>query len=99
MADRTPAGIDDERLRRQQRFDFIEPEKALIAARNEPRRRRVEEARRAFDFSRERRDAGLMCPARAKAARAALICRRRIAIPPMTSSKPARDAGSSGAYA
>ena len=53
------ARIDDERLRREQRFDLVEQQQPLLAARDQARRRRVQDARGAFDFRRQRRDARL----------------------------------------
>ena len=90
------ARVDDERSGRQQRFDLFEQEQALLAMRNQARRGRVQDCGRAFDLRRQRRDAGLRarrCSARASAARAALVRRRRIAIPATTSSWAALDAG------
>jgi hypothetical protein len=57
------AGIDDECLRPQQRFDVVEPQNPHLAVCNESRRGRIEDAGCAFDFSRERSDAGLTCSA------------------------------------
>ena len=53
------ARVHDERLRRQQRFDLLEQEEALLATRNQARRGRVQHERCAFDLRRQRRDACL----------------------------------------
>ena len=43
LAHEIAAGVDDERLRCEQRLDFLEQERALLAARDQPRHRRVED--------------------------------------------------------
>lgn len=50
------AGVDDERLRALQGLDLVEQQEALFAARDQPRRRRIEQMERAVDLGRERRD-------------------------------------------
>ena len=50
------AGVHDECLRRQQRFDLLEQEESLLATRNQARRGRVQDEGRAFDLRRQRRD-------------------------------------------
>ena len=94
------AGVHDERLRRQQRFDILEQQRALLAPRDQARRRRVQDERDALSTSAV--SAGMPASraarsARASAARAVLVCRRRIAIPATTSSWAARNAGGNGA--
>jgi len=90
------AGVDDQRLRRQQRLDLGKPQPSLLAARDQPRRWSVEDAGQTFDFGEQRRNAGLARSARLSAADAALIRKRRMARPATTSSWPAREAGGSG---
>ena len=51
------ARVHDERLRLEQRFNVFEEEEALAATRDQTRRRRVQDERRAFDFRRQRGDA------------------------------------------
>ena len=51
------AGVDDQRLRGEQRLEFRQQERALLAARDQPRRRRVERRERLLDLRRERRNA------------------------------------------
>ena len=53
------AGVDDQRLRRLQRLDLLEPQRALLAARQQSRGRRLEQAGGTFDLRRQRRNAGL----------------------------------------
>jgi hypothetical protein len=55
-----PAGIDDQRRRRLQRLDFLEPQRALLAMGQQARRRRLEQALRARDLRGQRRNAGLL---------------------------------------
>ncbi|MNC84784.1 hypothetical protein D3C83_03520 [compost metagenome] len=50
------ACVHDERFRRQQRFDFLEQKESLLATRNQARRGRVQDERRAFDLRRQRGD-------------------------------------------
>jgi predicted dithiol-disulfide oxidoreductase (DUF899 family) len=50
------ARVHDERPRRLQRLDLLEQEEALLAARNQARRGRVQHERCAFDLRRQRRD-------------------------------------------
>jgi hypothetical protein len=50
------ARVHDERVRRQQRFDLLEQEGSLLAARNQARGGRVQDEECAFDLSRQRRD-------------------------------------------
>jgi len=54
------ARVHDERPRRQQRRDVIEQEQALLAAHNQPRRRRVQRAGCALDLRRECGDGGVV---------------------------------------
>ena len=58
LAHEVAAGIDDKRLRRLQRLDVLQQERALLAARDQPRRRRLEDNESLFDLRHERRDAG-----------------------------------------
>jgi hypothetical protein len=60
VTDNAAAGIDDERLRHQQRFDVAEPQELLFAVCDQPRRGGIEDKARAFDFGQEWRDAGLL---------------------------------------
>ena len=60
VTDHAAAGIDDERLRHQQCFDFAESQKLLFAVCDQPRRGGIEDKARAFDFGQEWRDAGLL---------------------------------------
>ena len=53
------AGVHDQRLRRQQRFDLLEQERALLAPRDQARRGRVQHAGCAFDLRLQRRDTGV----------------------------------------
>ena len=53
------AGVNDQRLRRQQRFDLLEQEKSILAGAIESRSRRFRHETRALDFRRERGDSGL----------------------------------------
>ncbi len=46
-ADRAPAGIDDERIRGEQRLDLVEPERPLVPPDAEARRRRASSCRTA----------------------------------------------------
>ena len=90
------AGVDDEGARRQQRFDLVEQEQSLLAARNQACRRRVQHARRSSRPPRSApgcRPAARRASARASAARAAFVRRRRIAMPATTSSCGSLDAG------
>jgi hypothetical protein len=48
--------VHDQSFRRQQRFDFLEQEKALLATGNQPRGRHVQDEGCTFDFRRQRRD-------------------------------------------
>ena len=94
-----PAGVDDQRLRRLQRLDLLEPQRAFLAPRQEARRRRLQ--RRAA-LATSAVSAGMpaccaACSARASAARALFARSRRIAIPATASSCAARDAGGNGA--
>ena len=94
------ARVDDERVRRQQRFDLVEQEGALLAARDQARRGRVQDQAMRFrppPSAPGCRRRAPRSPARASASRAALVRRRRIAIPATTSSWAALDAGGRGA--
>ena len=53
-----PAGVDDERLRRQQCFNVVELQRVRWTLRNELRCGQIEDAGSIFDFSHERRDTG-----------------------------------------
>ena len=53
------AGVDDERLRPQQRFDFLEQQQPLLAAPGQTGRGRVEHKGCAFDLRPQRRDIGV----------------------------------------
>jgi hypothetical protein len=53
-----PAGIDDQRLRRQHGFDVFEQKRSFGAGPNESRRRCIQSERRPLDLGQERRDAG-----------------------------------------
>ena len=50
------ARVHDQRSRLQQRLDFVEQKRALFAARDQPRRGHGQQARRAVDLRRQRRD-------------------------------------------
>ena len=70
------AGVDDERVRRQQRLDLLEQERALLAARDQARRGRVQHARSRFRLPPSApgcRAWRAACSARASAARAAFV--------------------------
>ena len=54
-----PAGIDDKLVRRQQRFDFLEQERAFLAFADQACCGGIEAKVGAFDFGHERRHAGL----------------------------------------
>ncbi len=69
------ACIHNERLRRQQRFDLFEQERALLAARNQPRRRCVQNARRIFDLRQKRGDTRITCLAFSDNQRGARVLR------------------------
>jgi hypothetical protein len=89
-----PAGVHDECLRSQQRFDILEPQKSLVAIRNQARRGRIQMDRA---LSTSAVSAGMRASraarsARASAARAVSVRRRRIAIPASTSSWTVLDA-------
>ena len=101
VAHRVTAGVDDQRLRRQQRLDLVEPERALLAAGDQARGGRV-----------EHRATRRRPPPRAPGCRACARCprgpfergprrpasrRRRSAMPATTSSWAARDAAGNGA--
>ena len=57
LAHEIAAGVDDKRVRREQRLYFLQQERALLAARDQPRRRRVEDSEGLFDLRRECRNA------------------------------------------
>src|SRR5439155_11831603 len=83
------AGVDHECVPRQQRFDLLEQEKSLLATRHQarsgaPSTSAVRAGIRAWRAARS---------ARASAARAAFVRRRRMAIPATTSSWTILDAG------
>ena len=59
LAHDVAARVHDQRVRRQQRFDLLEQERALLAARDQARRGRVQDEGCAFDLRRQRRNAGL----------------------------------------
>ncbi len=61
LAHEIAAGIDDKRLRREQRLDLLQQKWTLHAARDQSRRWQVEDVQRLCDFRGERRNA---CPAR-----------------------------------
>ena len=52
-------GVDNQRLRPQQRFDIFEKEKPLVGPRNNARRGRGQDLRCALDLSRQRGDIGV----------------------------------------
>ena len=99
VADDVPAGVDDERLRGEHRFDLREQEPALVATGDQARRRRGQDFGRALDLG---ESAGMRASraarlARSIAARAVVVRRRRIAIPATTSSCAVIDAAGNGA--
>ncbi len=57
LAHEIAAGVDDKRVRSEQRFDLLEQERALLAARDQPRRRHVEDGAGLIDLRHERRNA------------------------------------------
>ena len=60
------AGVDDEGLRPEQRFDFVEQEESLIDVGDQARGGRVEDESGAFDLRGQRRNRcvarGALCP-------------------------------------
>jgi hypothetical protein len=48
--------VHDERIRCQQRFDFLEQDEPLLATRDQSGRRRTQKAGCAFDLRRQRGD-------------------------------------------
>ena len=92
------ACVNHQRFRRQQRFNLIKQERPLLATRNQARRRRVQNAGRAFNLRRQCRDTcvpGGAVRSRQRSARR-FVCRRRIAIPATTRSWTALNAGGKG---
>ena len=53
------AGVHDQRARRQQRFDLLEQEEPLLAARDEARSGGVQDEECAFDLGRQRGESGV----------------------------------------
>ena len=67
---RMAARVDDECLRSEQCFHFREQQRTLFRVRDQPRGRRVQRERHAFDLGRQRRDACVArCTARPSSAR------------------------------
>jgi hypothetical protein len=53
------ARVHDQRVRRQHRLDLLEPEKPLLAARDQARRGRLQDEKCALDLGRQRGDTGV----------------------------------------